>query len=100
MGVRLERDSDRERVRALHLAAFGDHGRVVAALVDDLRASVANGEGLSLVAEEGNEVVGHVMFTRSLLDSPRRLVPVQVLSPVGVLPRWQKRGIGSALIRR
>jgi putative acetyltransferase len=25
---------------------------------------------------------------------------VQVLSPVGVVPVWQKRGIGSALIRR
>jgi putative acetyltransferase len=39
------------------------------------------------------------MFTQSLLDAPRELVPVQVLSPVGVLPAFQGRGIGSALIR-
>jgi putative acetyltransferase len=39
------------------------------------------------------------MFTRSLLDAPRRLVEVQVLSPLGVLPAYQKRGIGSALVR-
>jgi len=87
------------------MAAFGDHGRgdhgrVVAALVDDLRASVLDGEGVSLVAEVGDAVVGHVMFTPSLLDAPRRLVPVQVLSPVAVLPAAQKRGVGSALIRR
>jgi putative acetyltransferase len=40
------------------------------------------------------------MFTASLLDAPRRLVPVQVLSPVGVLPTRQRGGVGSALIRR
>ena len=40
------------------------------------------------------------MFTPSLLDAPRKLVPVQVLSPVGVVPTSQGRGVGSALIRR
>jgi putative acetyltransferase len=77
----------------------GDHGNVVADLVDDLRSAVAKGEGLSLVAEERGEVVGHAMFTPSWLDTRRRLVDVQVLSPVGVVPDWQRRGIGSALIR-
>jgi putative acetyltransferase len=84
----------------VHLAAFGDHGEVVANLVDDLRESVARGEGVSLVADERNEVVGHVMFTPSLLDATRRLVSVQVLSPVGVLPPWQRQGVGTAMIRR
>ena len=69
-------------------------------LVDDLRGSVERGEGLSLVAEEGDQILGHVMFSQSLLDAPKRLVPVQVLSPIGVLPAWQKQGIGTALIRR
>lgn len=45
------------------------------------------------------DVVGHVMFTRGLLDAPLRLVEVQVLSPVAALPVRQGRGIGSALIR-
>jgi putative acetyltransferase len=98
--VRFEQDNDRPAVRSVHLAAFGDHGHVVANLVDDLRGAVASGEGLSLVAHEGDEVVGHAMFTPSLLDAPRRLVSVQVLSPVGVLPAWQKRGAGSAMTRR
>jgi putative acetyltransferase len=100
VGVRFERESDRRSVRAVHLAAFRDHGTVVADLVDDLRRAVAKGHGLSLVAEEEDEVVGHAMFTPGLLDAPRRLAAVQVLSPVGVLPAWQKRGIGSAMIRR
>jgi putative acetyltransferase len=90
--VRIEDERDAPAVRGVHLAAFGDRGAVVADLVDDLRAAVAKGEGMSLVAEEGDEVVGHVMFTPSLLDAPRRLVSVQVLSPVGVLPAWQRQG--------
>jgi putative acetyltransferase len=84
-------------VRGVHLAAFGDHGPVVAGLVDDLLRDPA---ALSLVEIEDQVVAGHVMFTRGLLDAPRRLVDVQVLSPLAVLPSHQRRGIGQALIRR
>jgi putative acetyltransferase len=99
MNVRPERRTDWGTVREVLRCAFGDHGDVVADLAADLRQLVGTGDGLSLVAQDGREVVGHLMFTRSLLDAPRRLVDVQVLSPVGVLPQYQRRGIGSALIR-
>ena len=46
------------------------------------------------------DILGHVMLSPSLLDAPARLLPVQVLSPVGVLPAHQRRGIGSKLIRQ
>lgn len=84
----------------LHLAAFGDHGPVVADLVEELRQSATPVPGLSLVAEEAGQVVGHVLFTHSLLDAPRQLVDVQVLSPLAVRPDRQGRGIGSVLTRR
>lgn len=99
MRVRTEGENDRDAVRQLHVRAFGDHGQVVAALVDDLREEVTADDGLSLVAEDAGQVVGHALFTRSLLDAPRRLVDVQVLSPLGVLPERQRQGIGSALVR-
>lgn len=84
----------------VHRLAFGDdHRPVVAALVKDLRQSLDHEQGLSLVATDGKDVVGHVLFSHNLLDAPRRLVDVQVLSPVGVLPERQRHGIGSALIR-
>jgi putative acetyltransferase len=51
------------------------------------------------VAADGDEVVGHVLFTPGLLDAPRRLVEVAVLSPVAIWPARQRQGIGSALIR-
>ena len=91
---------DRSDVRSVHLAAFEDHGQAVANLVDDLREAVARGKGLSLVAERQGRVVGHVMFSPGLLDTPERLVPVQVLSPIGVKPACQNTGVGTALIRR
>ncbi|TCC37600.1 GNAT family N-acetyltransferase [Kribbella speibonae] len=99
MDLREERPSDRQAVRDTHLQAFGDHGPVVADLVDSLRDTIAPDGGLSLVAEQDGLVVGHVMFTRSLLDADRRLVDVQVLSPLGVLPEFHRRGIGSALVQ-
>lgn len=83
----------------VHRRAFGDHGVAVAELVDSLRGTITSAEGLPLVAELGGEIVGHVMFSRSLLDAPRRLVEVQVLSPLAVMPEQQKRGTGSALVR-
>jgi putative acetyltransferase len=99
VALRIEQPGDQEAVRDLHLRAFGDQGKVVAGLVDELRTVVGPDQGLSLVAEHAGHVVGHVMFTRSLLDARRRLVDVQVLGPLAVRPDQQRRGIGSALVR-
>jgi putative acetyltransferase len=99
MELREEQPGDAEAVRSVHQQAFGDDGAAVAELVDTLRDDVTAGEGLALVAEVDGQVAGHVMFTRGLLDAPRRLVGVQVLSPLGVLPGRQRQGIGSALVR-
>ncbi|TDD50674.1 N-acetyltransferase [Nonomuraea terrae] len=100
MDLREERAGDGQAVRDVHLQAFGDHGLVVADLVDSLRDTIPPEDGLSLVAEQDGRIVGHVMFTRSLLDAPRRLVDVHVLSPLGVVPEVHQRGVGSALVRR
>jgi putative acetyltransferase len=96
--VRHERPDDADRVHSLIAEAFGDE--VVARLKDALVASPAGVDGLSFVAEADGAVVGHVLYTRNLLDAPPRLVDVLVLSPVAVAPAHQGQGIGSELIRR
>jgi putative acetyltransferase len=98
MELRTEQHTDHAAVRTLHQRAFGDHGTVVAALLGPLRELIAAHGGLSLVAEVDGAVVGHVMFSRAVLDAPRRLVDVRVLSPLAVAPDQQRQGIGSALI--
>ena len=57
MIVRAERSTDVDAVREVVRAAFGEDS--VPALLDELRASVA-WLGLSYVAEESGEIVGHV----------------------------------------
>jgi putative acetyltransferase len=94
--IRDERTGDHEAVRDVQRRAFGDDGRV-AGLVDALRRDDAH--AVSLVAVESGTLVGHVMFTRALVDAPRQLVSVRVLSPLGVVPERQRSGVGSALVR-
>lgn len=98
MLIRLEAEADEPAVAAVVSAAFADGG-VVAELVEVLRGLITPSAGVSLVAEARGEVVGHVMFTPALLDAPRRLVAIQVLSPLAVAPTDQGTGVGTALAR-
>ena len=95
--IRPEVSDDHQAVRDLHRAAFADQG-IVAALVDALRAAEAPLAPISFVATIGDHVAGHVLLSASRLDAPRRILDVLVLSPLGVLPGFQNRGIGTRLV--
>jgi len=95
--VRPERDADHRAVRELHRVAFeGDEP--VPTLADALRVAGAPLAPMSFVATVEERVVGHVLLSWSRLDAPLRLVDVLVLSPLGVLPGFQRRGIGTRLV--
>ena len=57
--IRAEQPRDHDQVGKVQMAAFGDHGSVVVPLVDDLRKSLTREQGLSLVALDGDVIVGH-----------------------------------------
>ena len=78
--------------------AFGQEDE--ARLVDALRGSGAFIPELSLVAVDGAAIVGHVLFTRIAIREEGSSHPGLALAPVAVAPSHQRRGIGSALIRR
>lgn len=95
--LRRERPADHAAVEALQRVAFDDDDdlpRLVAAL----RRSSGPLPTVSTVATVDDVVVGHVMLSAGRLDAPQRLVSVYVLSPLGVLPSHQGRGIGTRLI--
>jgi putative acetyltransferase len=66
-------------------------------LVDRLRVSCP--EGLSLVAIEDEELVGHILFTPVVIETAEGAIRGYGLAPMAVLPEFQRKGIGSALVR-
>ena len=96
VATRGEHAGDHPAVRAVHARAFADPH--VADLVDTLREAGAPLAPTSLVATVHGRVVGHVMLSAGRLDAPPRIVDVLVLSPLGVSPERQGRGIGTRLV--
>ncbi len=95
--IRPEEPIDHLAIAAVVGDAFGttSHPR----LVDELRRSAAFLPGLALVAVVDDEVVGHVMVTRAVVDDGSIRRPVGNLSPLAVAPSHQGQGIGRALVR-
>jgi putative acetyltransferase len=93
--IRTERPGDLEAIRDVNERAFGGHAE--ATLVDHLRA--ANKAAVSIVAELGDRVVGHILFSPVTIANNPDGVRGAGLAPMSVLPEYQNRGIGSRLVR-
>lgn len=65
-------------------------------LVNALRESPSFIPELSLVAVEDGKIVGHILFTKVCINDFMELA----LAPLSVLPEYQGRGIGLALIKK
>lgn len=91
--IRAEARDDRSAVHAVNAAAFG--GGAEAGLVDVLREQAY--PIVSLVAELGGEVVGHILFSPVTLGG-RPDLKIMGLAPMAVTPAHQRSGIGSALV--
>jgi len=97
--VRPERPGDEPAIAASLREAFTrpdvpENEVVEAKLVDDLRAGEEWLPRLALVAEVDGVVVGHVVCSRAWVEA----FPALGLGPLGVLPGWQRRGVGRALM--
>ncbi|MEY3210964.1 MAG: hypothetical protein RIT28_1445 [Pseudomonadota bacterium] len=93
MRVRPERPDDAEAISAVHRAAFPGPGE--AALVVALRA--AGRLSCSFVAAlEDGQIVGHIAASPV---TGLGLHDTLGVAPLGVLPSWQRRGVGAALVR-
>ena len=98
MIIRKETDADTEAISEVTIAAFktlpiSNHTEQF--IINALRA--AGALTISLVTEVDGRIVGHIAF------SPVKITDVSKnwfgLGPVSVLPKYQKKGIGKALIK-
>ena len=97
MIIREETKYDWAQITKINNVAFGQKDEGI--LVEKLRTSDAFVEGLSLVAEVDDCVVGHILFTKVQIINDENSFESLALAPIAVLPDFQKQGIGSALIR-
>ncbi len=99
MNIRKATPADRDGVLGVHALAFPESERdLVAQLAADLLAEQTKPPILSLVAEVGGLLAGHVAFS-PVFTADDRGFRGYILAPLAVRPDVQRRGIGSALIR-
>ena len=69
-------------------------------LVRRLRNSNEFIKELSLIAEDENKILGHVLLTKALINGEDTSFEALALAPLAVLPEYQKSGIGKKLMNK
>lgn len=97
--IRRTTDSDRAAIRDIHMSAFGKaQGQEIVELVNGLLGDETAKPLLSLVAEINEKIIGHILFTRAILQPGDQDVSVRILAPLAVSRELQGKGIGGSLI--
>lgn len=101
--IRKEQEEDFRRVEELTREAFWN--RFVPGCDEHYLAHIMRNHPdfigyLDLVALYENEIIGQIMYTRSwLLDESDKRMETLTFGPISVLPPFQRKGVGSELIR-
>jgi len=100
--IRLEKEKDYRNVEYMTREAFWDvykPGCVEHLMVHNLRKVPAYIKELSFVACDNDVVVGNIMYSVGKVINNEREFEVLTMGPLGVLPTYQKQGIGSMLMK-
>ena len=95
MKIRDERKEDYKDIKSLNDLAF--QGPVEGEIVDKIRSSST--DIVSLVAADENLIIGHIFFSPVTVISGEGEIKGMGLGPMAVLPEFQNKGIGSALVK-
>ena len=93
--IRRETPKDIDSIRYVNEQAFGQ--KEEAEIIDKLRKRDV--VTLSLVAVQADQIVGHILFSPVSAESEYSSFEAITLAPMAVLPEYQRKGIGSQLVR-
>ena len=93
--IRREQPQDISEIREVNIRAFGQEQE--ASVVDKLRENCNS--VLSLVALTDGHVVGHILFGPAVIEGEHGKLVGTGLSPLAVLPEYQRKGIGTELVQ-
>lgn len=96
--IRPETRDDIDWIAEINRLAFGSDVEVE--LVRAIRNSPDFISELSLVAVKDGCVAGHILFSPVRIISTDREVSALALAPMAVMPEYQRRSVGSELVRR
>ena len=93
--IRPETPEDSAAIRSVNEEAFGSS--IEADLVEKLRSRRTY--TLSLVVTDGDKVIGHILFSPVTIGSGNTSFGALGLGPMAILPSYQRKGVGSQLVR-
>ena len=96
VAIRTEKSEDQALIYNLLSQAFGQEDEAI--LVNKLRNDPAFIPSLALVAEQDNQIIGHLLFTKLDILGKDQQHTSLALAPMAVLPAFQKQGIGTQLV--
>ena len=100
MEIRESVPNDKEPIRTVHRDAFdASESEIVSQLAVDLLEDPTALPILSLVAEQGNEIVGNIIFTTVSIKGKNQKFSAYILAPLAVAKGHQGNGIGTKLIK-
>ena len=97
MSIRRASKSDLESVLSVESKAFGNHKE--ADLVEGLLRDPSAMPLLSLIAINGDNAIGHILFTKVTFEGSDDSVSMVLLAPLAVIPDAQKQGVGGELVK-
>ncbi|WP_028863669.1 GNAT family N-acetyltransferase [Psychromonas aquimarina] len=95
--IRETKSSDLHDIYRVHCEAFGYDKE--AELARDLLNDSSAQPRLSLIAFHGEQVVGHILFTKAKLWDSDPHLSLSLLAPLAVVPDAQRQGVGGELIK-
>ena len=90
-------ESDYDDTMEIEKKAFGYDKE--AKLVSDLLEDKSAEPRLSLLAFHNNKAIGHILFTKAIIEREETNPLAHILAPLAILPEYQNKGVGGLLIK-